>query len=95
MPRLKLRVMRTVVEAMLTVIQRWEDKHADHTDYRMRELNGGLWQASQSMKAIIEGDFQPMLRQARLKDLPHPGEVGNRYAAELLSNVPIPMRTAD
>jgi hypothetical protein len=97
MPRPMLRAMRLVVEAVLTTIQRWEDKHADpdRPDYRMSQMNAGLWQASQSMKEIIEGDFQPMLRQTRLRDLPEAGVLGEAYHRELLGSATVPLHAVD
>ena len=99
MPRPVLRILRLTVRSLLTVVQWWEDRHGDHTDYRMRELNTGLWQASQSLKAIAEGDFQPMLRQTSLRRLaevmPERAKVSNRYARELFSDTPVPLRPVD
>jgi hypothetical protein len=87
MPRVGLWLMRVAVEVMLTVIRRWEDKHADHSDHRMRELNQGLWQASQSLRQVLAGQFTPMRRQSHVWDL-RTGSSGERYTRELLSGVP-------
>lgn len=97
MPWPVLWALRTVVEAMLTIVQRWEDKHLDpkHPDCRMTELNTGLWQASQSMGQILRGDEQPMLRQTRLRDLPQVYALGETYTRELLGEVPPPRPSAD
>lgn len=95
MPKLTLRMMRFAVEFMLTRIARWEDQHADAKDYQMRSLNGSLWQASQSLKELIDGKFRPMTAQARLVGMPLNEVRAERYAAELLSNAPIPLRPVD
>lgn len=95
MPRPVLRVLRSTVEASLTTVQWWEDRHADQVDYRMSDLISGLWQASQSLKAIIEGEFQPMMRQARLESPPQAVVLGDRYTKELLDGVPVPLQPVD
>lgn len=97
MPSRTMKAMRFVVEAMLTIVQRWEDKHGDpdRPDYRLSQLATGLWQASQSMKDIIEGDFQPMLRQARLRDLPEAMVLGKEYHEELLRQAPVSLHVVD
>jgi hypothetical protein len=97
MPRPLLWGMRKITEAMLTIVTRWEDKHLTpyNPDCRMDQLNTGLWQASRSMKEILEGDFQPMLRQARLLDLPEMVVLGERYTDELLTGAPVPLRAVD
>lgn len=97
MPNLTLKVFRSAVEFMLTRIQAWEDKNIDpdRPDYRMQELNTGLWQASQSMKAIVEGDFRPTLHQIPLNELPQAAVLGMRYTEELLSGIPVPVRPVD
>lgn len=99
MPRPVLRVLRSVVTSVLTIVQWWEDRNADHTDYRMRELNTGLWQAALSLKAILEGDFQPMLRQTSLRSLPETmpkrARVSDRYERELFADAPVPLSPVD
>jgi hypothetical protein len=87
MPIVRLRAMRFVVERMLATLQQWEDQHANVADYRFSELNTGLWQASQSMKAIITGDFRPLRERARQVEV-LPVSVGASYADELLSGIP-------
>jgi hypothetical protein len=97
MPRPVLWAMRATVEGVLTAVTWWEDKYtdADRPDYRMTEMSTGLWQASQSMKAIQERDFQPMSRQARLRDLPEVAVLGDAYHRELLREAPVPLRSVD
>lgn len=76
MPRTTLMLMRFVTQLMLTRIARWEDRHARPEDYRMSELNSGLWQASDSMRAILQGEFNAM----RKND--HVGTVGKAWRVE-------------
>lgn len=94
MPRTTLKAMRLAVEFMLTHITAWEDKHADHTDYRMRHLSTGLWQASQSMREILDGQFEPMRRQAPW-NLPQSAVLGDRYTDEVLGDARIPLHVVE
>lgn len=99
MPRTTLKLMRFATEFMLTRIARWEDKYVDerHLDYQLDQVNNGLWQASQSMKAIIEGDFLPTEEEARLTEewLPRAAVAGSWYAKELFSETPVPLHPVD
>lgn len=98
MPILAMKAMRLTVDALLSLIERWEDRHADPDnpiEWRMSELTAGLWQASQSLKALIEGDYPPQMRPSRLNDLPEAGALGEAYARELLGDAPIPLRAVD
>jgi hypothetical protein len=102
MPLPVLKAMRGAVRLMLAVVRRWEDKNADPGDYRMAMLNDGLWQASDAMRQVIAGEFQPMwrqemLRQAPLRELPQvvPQVLGEEYTRELLREAPIPLRPID
>ncbi len=105
MPRFTLRVMRFSLERMLTRLSRWEDKHADERDYRMTHLNTGLWQASQSIREILDGEFTPGLHEQPYESglpvgkawMPDPedSKAGHHYAAELFQNVPIPVALVD
>lgn len=96
MPRWKLHTMRWLTNVMLDVVGRWEDKHANRDDYRMREATGGLWQASQAFKAILDGDFnelRPIAEQMEAEA--GEGEVkrilGEKYVAELIENAAVPL----
>lgn len=91
MPRLVTGAMRLTIKGMLTLIRRWEDKHADHTDYRMRHLTTGLWQASQSLRDIRTGRIEPMQRQSSW-DMPElPSLTDTAYAQELFRDEPVPL----
>lgn len=99
MPRYQLRFMRFLVERMLTKVTAWEDWHADGRDYRMSYLSSGLWQASQSMRQILDGEFNPMRKYEGLgtvgKAWMTDQQLGDHYTAELFGTVPVPMRPAD
>jgi hypothetical protein len=101
-------VMRAVLWSMLAIVRWWEDRNANRLDYRMTELNAGLWRASQSLKALAEGEFKPPPRPARVRPvplrhtprLPEPMPVRARVAYReqrdsLLDAVPRPGRSAD
>ena len=76
-------------------IRRWEDRHADVEDYRMGHMTGGLFQAAQSMREILDGVRNPMYGNGQVgtvgKAWMTDQKVGERYVAELFSNVPIPV----
>lgn len=99
MPRITLKTMRFLVEFMLTRIQAWEDRHASVDDYRMGHLTTGLWQASQSMKEILAGEFIAGYRnggsravgKAWRTDQP----LGEHFETELLGRVPGQQRPVD
>lgn len=95
---LLLKAMRRTVERMLTIVQRWEDKHKNHTDYRVDHLRAGLWQASDSMKKMLEGEFNSGYKQEMIPDEDDWGKAssaGDHYAVTLLRNEPVPLATAD
>lgn len=91
MPRAQMRAMRFLLERLLTTITRWEDQHADPEDYRMRALSGGLHQASQSLRELIEGRFNP-LRGAVERLERDDSLLGAQYTQELLRDVSIPLQ---
>ena len=64
MPRLMVWWLHVTIEAMRTLVRYWEDKHADHADYRMTHLSAGLHEASTSLREISAGHFDPTRRQA-------------------------------
>lgn len=96
MPTIMLRVMRLLVEAMLTRISKWEDQHADDRDYRMRALNGGLYQASQSMREILDGEYNPMRKNEQAGTVGKPWRVEQQltpeYVTEMFGDTQIPLR---
>jgi len=97
MPRPLLYALHITVSAMLAVIRRWEDKHAkhaNHADYRMTDLNAGLWQAEQRLREIRTGHFEPMAHQNHWV-VPQSTVLGKRYAEELLGGAPIPLYPVD
>lgn len=97
MPRTTLKLMRFVVEFLMTAIAWWEDHHAgpNHDeDYRMTHLNTGLWQASDSIKQILDGEFVPLQQGARLVEMPEV-ELGQHYVAQYISSVPVGLYPAD
>lgn len=97
MPRYKLWVMRLLTEAMLTSVQKWEDRHRAE-DGRVNRMHTGLWQASQEMRYLIEGRF-PEGPDAPL--ITEPGRwspeavLGDHYVRELIDGAPIPLRVSD
>jgi hypothetical protein len=107
MPRRKMKAMRFLVERILAAVERWEDKHADPgtpADYRRGELTTGLWQASQALRALIEGESdlhrpEPWLGTVNARD--DGGRyllttvLGKEFERELLAGAPIPMRPVD
>lgn len=96
MPHIKLKVMRFLVERMMTWISDWEDQHADDRDYRMRALNGGLFQSSQSLREILDGEYNPMRKHEGLgtvgKAWRTEQRMGEEYVSELLRDAPVPLR---
>lgn len=96
MPRTTLRLMRWTLLAFYWLASRWEDKHADEQDYRMGHLTGGLWQAAESSRDILDGRFNPMSPNGTVgKAWRTEQRMGEEYVAELLSGVPIPMTPVD
>jgi len=96
MPSLVVWLMRVAVGSMLAVVGWWEDRNADRLDYRMSELNSALWRASQSLKQIAEGEFQPMRRQFRPPGrMPQKARVAHRDQRDLLAGVPSQLRQGD
>lgn len=95
---LLLKAMRRIVERMLTIVQRWEDKHEGHTDYRIDHLRTGLWQASDSMRQMLQGEFHSGYKQQTLfgKDgWDRSSVAGDHYAVTLLRNAPVPLIPVD
>lgn len=94
MPRLMVWWLHVTIEAMRTLVRYWEDKHADHADYRMTHLSAGLHEASTSLREISAGHFDPTRRQARwaVRESQAPGD---RYARELLQDVPVPLHVVE
>lgn len=91
---LLLRAMRRTVERMLTIVQRWEDKNPGHTDYRIDHLHTGLWQASDSIRQILEGEFNSGYKQEAVPNKDEWGKtsrMGDRWAAEMLRDQPVPL----
>lgn len=99
MPRYKLRIMRSLAERMLTWISTWEDRHGNEHDYRMAHLNSGLWQASQSLREILDNEFNPMRKHEGVKTVGKPWvtekQMGEHYATEMFSRAPIPLSPVD
>lgn len=91
MPRILLRALYLLTQAMLTVIRVWEDRNADGADdYRMRRLTTGLWQASQSLRQIRDGEFEPMQRQLTWR-VPRSTRLAKRYVDEMFRDTPVPL----
>lgn len=92
MPDWKLRLLRWLTNAMLAVIRRWEDRHADPKDYRMGRATTGLWQASQSFKEILNGEYRPP------RDMPVGGQderpedrgPSDEQVIHMIRNAPLP-----
>lgn len=94
---LMLRVMRFLVERMLTTATAWEDRQrADGGpgDYRLARVNSGLHQASQELRDILDGVYRPghqvnyvMSKPWKVKATPT-----ERYLGELLGDEPVPLR---
>lgn len=95
---LLLKVMRRITERMLTIVQRWEDKHEEHLDYRMDHLNDGLFQASKAMRQILDGEFNAGYSEQELTRMDSWGltsAAGDRWAAGMLGNEPVPLLPTD
>lgn len=106
MPRITLRLMRWTLLGFYHLVSRWEDKHADIRDYRMGHLTGGLWQAAQSSREILEGRFNIMRKHEGEREPQEPvrtvgkawrteQRMGEHFAAHLLRHVPDPGRPVD
>jgi hypothetical protein len=86
MPRTRMKLMRVILEGMMALVRRWEKRYDNPTDYRPGEVHGGLHQASQSLKAMIENDdYRPRLHHIRLKDLPQVPGLSETYVSEMLA----------
>lgn len=86
-----LKALRFGVETMLTAVQRAEDHHPD--DYRLSDLRTGLWQASQALKELIAGDFDSHRKRAHIAAQPSRQALPERYAAELIPDSSVPVRS--
>jgi hypothetical protein len=103
MPRITLKFMRFVIERLLTRIATWEDQHGNELDYRMKYLNSGLHQASQSLREIIDGEFNPMRKNEQIGTVGKPWsnletrvlDEDSAYVAELFRDNPVPLRTVN
>ncbi len=98
MPRPVLKGMRLTIRILDAMARRWEDRNDGPTDYRMSQVTGSLWQASQSLKEIIDGDYRPGHKAVWLfatVPVPVPVPISERYVSELLADAPIPMTVND
>lgn len=92
MPRARMKALRFLVERILSSITRWEDQHADPDDYRMRSVSGGLHQASQSLKDLIEGKFNPLHDAVDRLERQDDGEADEAYVRGLFNDAVIPLQ---
>jgi hypothetical protein len=91
MNTLRLKALRRVIEAMLTLVQRWEDARPD--DYRLSDLRTGLWQASDALRQIIEGEVIAGRRHAHIA--PQGGLLTPRYRETVLRDSSNPVRSTN
>lgn len=90
-----LKVFRFGVETVLARVQRAEDHRPD--DYRLSDLRAGLWQVSQALRQLAEGEFDPHRKRAHIASrmpLQRTGEqLTAPYVNEVLRGTHIPVRS--